>query len=91
MDNNQTQPTPLTQKVLLTLSQHLGVDGESLIPTADLANDLNLHALELSDLAAILSETFQIEITTEESTAWVTVADVLHTVSEKISLVEPKP
>lgn len=91
MNNNQNQPTPLTQKILLTLSQHLGVDEKSLVPTADLANDLNLHALELADLASILSEAFQIEISPEESTAWETVADILHTVTEKASPPEPEP
>jgi acyl carrier protein len=73
-------------KILKLLSEYLGIERKYLLPQADLESDLNLQPLDLVDLISHFNQGFQIDIDPEEASAWKSVADILHTVSEKIMM-----
>jgi len=66
------------------LAEHLEVDDEEVVDSAFLADDFDADPYDLEQLAAILSEEFDIEVTEDDIESWETVGDVIQMVIDRL-------
>ncbi len=66
-----------TEKILTTISEHLGISHQNLTSNSHLRDDLNAEDLEIADLLMKLESQFQITISKEEAQNIHTVADII--------------
>ena len=73
----------MEDKVKEVLAEHLSIDVDKVIPTADLVDDLGADSLDGIELIMKLEETFNITIPDDEADKIKTVQDAINIVSSK--------
>jgi len=73
----------MEDKVKEVLAEHLSIDVDKVIPTADLVDDLGADSLDGIELIMKLEETFNITIPDDEADKIKTVQDAIDMVSSK--------
>ena len=73
----------MEDKVKEILAEHLSIDVDKVIPTADLVDDLGADSLDGIELIMKLEETFNITIPDDEADKIKTVQDAIDMVSSK--------
>ena len=73
----------MEDKVKEILAEHLSIDVDKVIPTADLVDDLGADSLDGIELIMKLEETFNITIPDDEADKIKTVQDAINIVSSK--------
>ncbi len=74
----------LTQKVNSIIEERLGVDGASLVPEANLLDDLGADSLDVVELVMALEEEFGIEVPDEDVEGIRTIADIVQYVGSRV-------
>ncbi|MCL2213093.1 MAG: acyl carrier protein [Oscillospiraceae bacterium] len=64
-------------QVKQVLVDNLKIDGNDIVPSAELTNDLGINSLELADLVLICEDEFDVEINTKKASKFRTVGDVV--------------
>ena len=75
---------PLVAKVESLLIERLDVPQEKIHLNADLKHDLGLDSFAAVELGFAVQEAFAIEVTDEEMTSVVTIADLVEAVRKKV-------
>lgn len=70
------------------VAEQLGKEEDSVIPEANIANDLGADYLDIAELILVLEDTFNIEIPDEESNKIATVQQIVDYISQKKYLLE---
>ena len=65
-------------KVKQLLVDELQIDPDSITLDAELSKDLNINSIELADLIMLCEEKFDIEISEDQASDFVTVGDVVN-------------
>ena len=65
-------------KVKQLLVEELQIDESEITLDAELSKDLNINSIELADLIMMCEDKFGIEISEDDSNAFVTVGDVVN-------------
>ena len=65
-------------KVKQLLAEELQIDEAEITMDAELSKDLNINSIELADLIMMCEDKFGIEISEDDSNAFVTVGDVVN-------------
>ena len=66
------------EKVKELLVEELQIDEKDITMDAELSNDLNINSIELADLIMLCEEKFDIEISEDQASDFVTVGDVVN-------------
>ncbi len=74
----------LTQKVNTIIGERLGVDGKSLVPEANLLDDLGADSLDVVELVMALEEEFGIEVPDEDVEGIRTIGDIVAYVGSRV-------
>jgi acyl carrier protein len=67
----------VSQKVNTIIGDHLGVERASLVPEANLLDDLGADSLDVVELVMALEEEFGIEVPDEDVESIRTIADII--------------
>ena len=67
------------------LVEELRVNPDDITPEAELANDLGINSLEFADLTLLCEEKFGITIDDDDLHTFITVADVVKYLEEKVN------
>ena len=73
------------EKLKNLLVEELRVDPNDIKPEAELANDLGINSLEFADLTLLCEEKFGITIDDDDLHTFITVADVVKYLEEKVN------
>jgi len=73
------------EKLKNLLVEELRVDPDDIKPEAELANDLGINSLEFADLTLLCEEKFGITIDDDDLHTFITVADVVKYLEEKVN------
>lgn len=76
-------------EIFEVIKEHLvgrGIDGAAVAPEADLANDVGLDSLDVTELTLGLEERFSIEIPDEDLEGLRTVNDAVDLVEQKVAV-----
>jgi acyl carrier protein len=65
------------KKVKEILIEELGINGEDMIMTANLTEDLEMDSFDIASLVATLEEKFEIDIHDEDVTKFIIVKDII--------------
>ena len=74
----------VTAKVNTIIGERLGVDGASLVPEANLLDDLGADSLDVVELVMALEEEFGIEVPDEDVEGIRTIGDIVQYVGSRI-------
>jgi acyl carrier protein len=74
----------LTEKVNSIIGERLGVDNTSLVPEANLLDDLGADSLDVVELVMALEEEFNIEVPDEDVEGIRTIGDIVQYVGSRI-------
>lgn len=74
----------LEARIANLIADHLDLEPDELDEGSFLMDDLGAGPYELEELANLLAEEFDIEVTEEDYESWETVSDVVHFVAEKL-------
>ena len=72
------EETTMFEKVRDILVEELQISPDIITLDADLSKDLNINSIELADLIMLCEEKFDIEISEDEASEFVTVGDVVN-------------
>jgi acyl carrier protein len=72
-------------KVKQLLVEELQIDESEITLDAELSKDLNINSIELADLIMMCEDKFGIEISEDDSNAFVTVGDVVNYIAGKLA------
>ena len=75
----------LTQKVNSIIGERLGVENSSLVPEANLLDDLGADSLDVVELVMALEEEFNIEVPDDDVEGMRTIADVQNYVTAQVA------
>jgi acyl carrier protein len=78
----------LETRVFNLIAGHLDLDPDDFDESSFLMDDLAADPYELEELAHLLAEEFDIEVTEEDFESWESVSDVIHFVAEKLQEAE---
>ena len=74
----------LETRIANLIADHLDLEADDFDESSFLMDDLGTDPYELEELANLLAEEFDIEITEEDYESWETVSDVVHFVADKL-------
>ena len=74
----------VTEKVNSIIVERLGVDNSSLVPEANLLDDLGADSLDVVELVMALEEEFNIEVPDEDVEGIRTIGDIVQYVGARI-------
>ena len=74
----------IEDRIVRVIATQLDMDTEEVEFGSFLMDDLGADPYDLEELANVLSEEFDVDISEEDVEAWETVSDVIHFISEKL-------
>ena len=74
----------VTEKVNSIIVERLGVDNSSLVPEANLLDDLGADSLDVVELVMALEEEFNIEVPDEDVEGIRTIGDIVQYVGARV-------
>jgi acyl carrier protein len=74
----------LAERVYAIVSEQLGVEKESLVPEANLLDDLGADSLDVVELVMAIEEEFGIEVPDEDAENIRTVADITSYIEARV-------
>ena len=75
----------ISEKVKKIVAEHLGIDSEKVLDTANFADDLGADSLDTVELVMAFEEEFDIEIPDDAAETIQTFGDAVKFINEKIS------
>ena len=74
----------LAERVIAIVSEQLGVEKESLVPEANLLDDLGADSLDVVELVMAIEEEFALEIPDDDAEKIQTIQDAVSYVEERV-------